>query len=178
MIGFPVVAAILLIEALLQREFIGSGNQSGLLACIAFLFLYIIAYDLTVDPVGFIYVAEIWPTTIRSKGIALAWSAYFIGAITYTAPGALAFRNIGWGYYMLFFGLNIVSTVICYFYVPETKGKTLEEMGELFGDTVILHMTAEGTIDEKEKGRLEETVVQPDAAEHLERNKEVAGKAV
>lgn len=47
----------------------------------------------------------------------------------------------------------IVSEVITYFYIPETKGKPMEEMGALFGDDVALHMTADGQgIVEKPEG--------------------------
>lgn len=142
--GFPLTALFLLAEALLQREYLGTDNQAGLSACVLFLFLYIVAYDVCIDPTTFCYVAEIWPTTIRSKGIALAWFAYFVGAITYTAPSALAFRTIEWRMYFVWIACNIVPTVIVYFFVPETKHKTLEEMGELFGDEVVTHLTADG----------------------------------
>lgn len=38
--------------------------------------------------------AEIFPTTIRAKGIALAFFSYFLGAITYTTPAPTALRNM------------------------------------------------------------------------------------
>jgi hypothetical protein len=37
-----------------------------------------------------------------------------------------------------------VSTVVIYFFVPETSSLALEEIGALFGDEVIVHMTADG----------------------------------
>jgi hypothetical protein len=43
--------------------------------------------------------------------------------------------------------------------VPETKGRTLEEVAELFGDRVVLHMTADGTdIVEKDKDKTDEVL--------------------
>ncbi|CAK7203429.1 hypothetical protein SEUCBS139899_006163 [Sporothrix eucalyptigena] len=143
-IGFPINCLFLLGEAMLQRQYVDSTSHAGLSACVLFLFLYIVSYDICIDPVSFIYVAEIWPTAIRSKGIALGWFAYFMGTLTYTTPAALAFKNIGWRYYMVFFGCNIVSSIVIYFFLPETKGKTLEEMGDLFGDEVVVHMADDG----------------------------------
>jgi hypothetical protein len=46
--------------------------------------------------------------------------------------------------YLVFMGFCIVCEVIIYFYVPETQGIPVEEMGALFGDEVALHMTADG----------------------------------
>jgi Sugar (and other) transporter len=61
----------------------------------------------------------------------LAPFAYFVGAITYTTPSVLAFDNIGWHLYLLYMALCLISTVIVYFFVPETKGLPVEEIGDL-----------------------------------------------
>lgn len=54
--------------------------------------------------------------------------------------------------YMVWFACNMVSTVIIYFVIPETKQHSLGEIGELFGDKVVVHMTADGNaIMEKDK---------------------------
>ena len=39
----------------------------------------------------FIWSAEVFPTTIRAKGLGVTLFGYFVGAITYTTPSALAF---------------------------------------------------------------------------------------
>lgn len=97
-----------------------------------------------IDPPTFVHSAEIWPTTIRSKGIALAWFSYFMGALTYTTAAAVAFKNIGWRMYMVWFSCNTVSTIVVYFFLPESVNKTIEEMGDLFGDEVVIHMAPNG----------------------------------
>lgn len=43
-------------------------------------------------------------------------------------------ENIGFGTYVFFGAWCYVAAVWAYFLVPETKGKTLEEMDEVFGD--------------------------------------------
>ena len=69
--------------------------------------------------------------------------------------------------YLLWMGLCLISTVLVYFYIPETKRLPVEEIGALFGDDVIIHLTADGHgIVEAEKelniiGNLELTKVMP-----------------
>jgi hypothetical protein len=50
-----------------------------------------------------------------------------------------AFASIGWKYYLIFIILSVISVVWVYFYLPETKGIPLEEMGRLFGDEVAVY---------------------------------------
>ena len=68
-----------------------------------------------------------------------------MATILFTAPGATAFANIGYKYYIVFICCDVVSLALLYKYLPETTGLSLEEMGELFGDTVVTHLTADGT---------------------------------
>ena len=92
-IGFPTLAAILLAEALLQWKYLHTDSKSGNAACLVFIFLYIIFFQ-PIDTASFVWAAEIFPTTIRAKGLGLTMFAYFVGAITYTAPSDLAFKNM------------------------------------------------------------------------------------
>jgi hypothetical protein len=63
--------------------------------------------------------------------------------------------------YLIYCGLCIIATIITYFFVPETKGLPVEEIGALFGDEVVVHLTADGTgivEDSGEKGNVSVTV--------------------
>ncbi len=46
--------------------------------------------------------------------------------------------------YLIWMALCIISTVIVYFFLPETSGLPVEEIGALFGDEVVVHLTADG----------------------------------
>lgn len=64
--------------------------------------------------------------------------------------------------FLIYAGLCVISFVITYFYIPETKGLPVEEIGALFGDAVAVHLTAdgEGIIEEKpEEGQIEDNAL-------------------
>lgn len=46
-------------------------------------------------------------------------------------------QALGWKYFMVFVCTNVSNAVVSYFLFPETKNKTLEEIGLLFGDTNV-----------------------------------------
>lgn len=45
LIGFPALAINLLIEALLQRKYLGTDSRGGNIACVAFIYLFIILFQ-------------------------------------------------------------------------------------------------------------------------------------
>ena len=45
--------------------------------------------------------------------------------------------NIGYGTYLFFASCTMLMAIWAYFCVPETKGRTLESMDQLFGATAI-----------------------------------------
>lgn len=92
-IGFPALAINLLVEALLQRQYLGTNNQAGNGAAVACIYLFIILFQF-IDAPSFVWCSEIFPTSIRAKGIGLSMFSYFVGFITFSTPGALAFRNM------------------------------------------------------------------------------------
>jgi len=45
---------------------------------------------------------------------------------------------------LIYFALAIVAAILAWFCVVETKGLPVEEIGALFGDEVVVHLTADG----------------------------------
>jgi hypothetical protein len=56
------------------------------------------------------------------------------------------FSNLSWKYFFVYMATNLSNCVICYLLFPETKNKTLEEIGLLFGDTNV-RMSPTASID-------------------------------
>ena len=108
-------------------------------ACVAMAFAFIMVYGVSYSPLGWALPPEVFPTSCRSHGVALAvavnWISNFIIGIA--VPPMI--ESIHYGAYIFFCSFCFLAGVWAYFLVPETKGKTLEEMDEVFGD----HASAE-----------------------------------
>lgn len=103
-------------------------------AAVAMAYLYILTYGVSYSPLAWALPSEVFSTGSRAKGVALStatvWLCNFIvGVIT---PSMI--EQAGFGTYIFFACFCLMSGVWAYFLVPETKGKTLEELDEVFGD--------------------------------------------
>jgi SP family xylose:H+ symportor-like MFS transporter len=86
-------------------------------------------YAMTLAPLTWVLIAEIFPNRLRSLGVSAAVSALWISsfALTYSFP----FINSALGSSGTFFTYGTVcfaGAVLVFLYVPETKGRTLEEI--------------------------------------------------
>ncbi|KAF5560790.1 quinate transport [Fusarium phyllophilum] len=110
-----------------------SSNSSAGWAAVAMAFCFILIYGVSYAPLGWALPAEVFPNASRSKGVALAtatvWLFNFIVGVA-TPP---MIESIGFGVYILG-SWCFLAAVWAFFLVPETKGKTLEQMDEIFGD--------------------------------------------
>ena len=94
------------------------------------------AFTLTLAPLSWVVLSEIFPNRVRGKAMSLATCAMFASSyITMNVfPVVLdAFRerfgNPG-GTFLVFLGICLTCAAFVWLAVPETKDKTLEEIGE------------------------------------------------
>jgi sugar porter (SP) family MFS transporter len=102
-------------------------------AAVVMVWLFVIHFGYSWGPCAWILIAEIWPLSTRPYGTALGGSSnwmnnFIIGQIT---PDLL--ERITYGTYILFGLLIILGAAFIWFFVPETKRLTLEEMDTVFG---------------------------------------------
>ena len=83
-------------------------------------------------PICWVLIAEIFPNTIRSQAVAIAVAAQWISnfLVSATFPSLSAW-SIG-GTYCIYALMSLASAIFVWRWVPETKGKTLEEMSALW----------------------------------------------
>ncbi|KAI0905178.1 general substrate transporter [Ustulina deusta] len=102
---------------------------------IAFAFVFILSFGLSYSPLAWALPTEVFPTSVRSKGVALSnlanWLSNFIIAII-TPP---LLDAAGFGAYIFFAVFCGGAVLWAIFLLPETMGRTLEEMDVVFGDT-------------------------------------------
>ncbi|KAK0388496.1 hypothetical protein NLU13_4740 [Sarocladium strictum] len=133
----------------------GSNNVVANAFGIFFLLLFGIIFSLSWNSACPLYATEIFPTQIRATGGALATFCSFAIQVVLAQASPVALNNIGWRYYFFFIAMNVATGIIVFFMFPETKGKTLEEISEVFGDPfVTLHMDEDlkRPMDEEETG--------------------------
>ena len=59
-------------------------------------------------------------------------------------------HDLGFGTYVFFAAFCLIALVWVYFFIPETNGRTLEQMDFVFGDNQTTHEQARRTRIEKE----------------------------
>jgi sugar porter (SP) family MFS transporter len=118
----------------LSKAAISDGNEKAGVASIVIILITTTTISLGWTPHQGTYVAETLTTHHRARGQCLQ---SFLGAcavtlLSYSSGPALG--SISYYYYLVFVFWNAFMGVIIYFYWPETMGRTLEEMQEIFDD--------------------------------------------
>ena len=125
------LAAIGSVFLAIERFGVQANNFTGLLAMLAFFFMQVF-YALGPGLCVWLVLSELMPSRIRANGMAIA---LFMNQ--FVAWGlASSFRQWvaawGWSSMFFFFAANGVLYFIVSLFIPETKGKTLEELEHLF----------------------------------------------
>jgi len=86
-------------------------------------------YALTLAPVTWVLISEIFPNPVRSRGIAVAVSSLWIASflLTYTFPFMNNYFGTG-GAFVSYGVICLAGAVLVFIEVPETRGYTLEQI--------------------------------------------------
>lgn len=123
-------------------------------AVVACSYLFVATFAVTWGPVSWTMPAEVFPNKVRAKAVSLStasnwavsvilyrneWRCFFFAdfgteqwncGLAFAVPPLL--RAINWRMYMIFATFNGCALIHMFFTAPETKGKTLEEMDDVF----------------------------------------------
>jgi len=107
---------------------------AGWAAC-SLVWVFAMAFGYSWGPCAWVIVAEIFPLSVRGKGLSIAASSnwmnnFIVGEVTPTM-----IQHLGFGTFIFFGVFSLMGGLFIMFFVPETKGVTLEEMEEVFGGT-------------------------------------------
>ena len=110
----------------------GAGN-----CMIVFTCFYIFCFATTWAPIAYVVVSESFPLRVKSKAMALATAANWLWGflIAFFTPFITSAIHFYYGY--VFMGCLVFAYFYVFFFVPETKGLTLEEVQELWEEGVL-----------------------------------------
>ncbi|SFW24771.1 D-xylose transporter XylE [Cellulophaga fucicola] len=106
------------------------------LAC---MLVYVAGFAMSWGPVAWVLLAEIFPNNIRGKALAVAVAAQWIANyfVSWTFPmidkNSYLIEKFNHGFAYWIYGLmGVLAALFVWKFIPETKGKTLEEMNDLW----------------------------------------------
>lgn len=107
-------------------------NKAVSKAIVSMTYLFVCTFATTWGPTSWTYPSEIYPTKIRAKAVSLSTASnwFWNCVLAFGVPPLLT--NINWKMYMIFATFNGAAFIHMFLTAPETKGKTLEEMDDVF----------------------------------------------
>ncbi|KAF8966553.1 hexose transporter [Flammula alnicola] len=128
-------------------------SQSAAHAVIAFIFLYYAFYDIAFSPLIVSYTVEILPYQIRAKGFTVFNFAISLSLIFNQYVNPIALDAIKWKYYIVYVVWLCFEGIFLYFFVIETKNRTLEETAAIFDGHEVAEQIAAAALGAKDDPR-------------------------
>ncbi|KAJ9609729.1 hypothetical protein H2200_006057 [Cladophialophora chaetospira] len=112
-------------DAVFSNETAGNG-------VLTFIFLFGAIYSFNLTPLQALYPVEVFSFELRAKG--MAFQSFFVNAAGLLNQFAwpIAIKKIEWKCYIIFIVWCFIEGVLAYFFFPETRKRTLEELDQIF----------------------------------------------
>lgn len=133
-----------------------SDHNDSARACTAFMFIFMFFFEISWGPIAWGLPGEILPGNIRAQGMALSASSNWLNNFIVGLIVPSLVQQAPYGSFTLFSCTTSLALVWVYFFVVETKGKTIEELSAAFGDEANLN---EGRIRRETLERICSTLV-------------------
>ncbi|KAJ5296404.1 conidial yellow pigment biosynthesis polyketide synthase [Penicillium atrosanguineum] len=110
---------------------------------IVFVWIFVINFAYSWGPVAWIVTSEVFPLSMRAKGVSIGGSSNWLNNFAVGTSTSPFISKSAYGTFIFFGCVTVVGIAYVYFMVPETMGRTLEEMDELFGSSGLAAADAE-----------------------------------
>lgn len=101
------------------------------------IYLFAVFYCISWAIILKIYAAEIQPQRTRATATSIAHGANWVTNFTVALITPTLIANTGCGAYFLFGSCTFFTVIICWLYMPETRGRTLDELQDGFSNNTV-----------------------------------------
>ncbi|OCH90741.1 general substrate transporter [Obba rivulosa] len=112
-------------------------------AMAAMLYIYVCFYSMGWGPLPWVYVADIFPTRTRHYGLSVASASQWLFNFVLSKVTPTLVADLGYKVFLMFGAINIGGMATFTLLIPETKGRSLEEMDVIFGAVQAEHRRAD-----------------------------------
>ncbi|MFI3264387.1 MAG: D-xylose transporter XylE [Rikenellaceae bacterium] len=126
-----IVGSVGMMTGMIALGILSFMNSIGV-AALVFIIIYTASFMMSWGPICWVLISEIFPNTIRGKAVAIAvatqWIANYLVSSTFISLSEWSLGST----YLIYATFCALSIIFVWRFVPETKGKSLEEMAELW----------------------------------------------
>lgn len=108
------------------------GDKVSSAVTVAFIYIFQAVYSFGWTPLQALYPVEVLSFEMRAKGMAFSNMFVTAGTLVNQFGFPVALANIEWKTYLVFLVWCFVQAAIIWWIMPETKGRTLEELDDIF----------------------------------------------
>ncbi|WVZ55840.1 hypothetical protein U9M48_006448 [Paspalum notatum var. saurae] len=133
--GGMVVSLVTLASALRAIDRLPEGQATPLAGVsIAAVLAFVSSFSIGMGPIAWVYSSEIFPLRLRAQGCALgtAMNRVMSGAVTMSFISLYKAITLAGSFY-LYAGIAAAGWLFMFFFLPETRGQSLEDTEKLFG---------------------------------------------
>ncbi|TLD34580.1 hypothetical protein E2P81_ATG04745 [Venturia nashicola] len=107
-------------------------NRTAASLSLLFDFIALGIFPVCLFVIAFMYSAEIAPLRIRAKVTAMSTATNWLFNFLLAEITPVGFASIKWRYYLVYVCTNCAAFLFFYFFCPETKGRSLEGIDEIY----------------------------------------------
>lgn len=130
--GVSMAILMFLIGGLYAGNAVHDSTGAGRWVVIVTIYVYVIIYCITWGVHIKVYAAEIQPKRTRATAMGMAYVSYSMSNFTVALITPVMLANTVFGAYFLFGACLAVTSAVGWLFMPETRGKSLDEIEDAF----------------------------------------------
>ncbi|THW69628.1 general substrate transporter [Aureobasidium pullulans] len=107
-------------------------NSAAAKATVAMIFMFGAVFSFGITPLQALFPVEVLSFEMRAKGMAFSSLSVNAGGLLNQFAWPVSLKSIGWKTYIIFIVWCTAQAAIMYFFFPETRNRTLEELDAIF----------------------------------------------